>query len=466
PNSLYAGMFIAVGTFLLTLVALAGFSIDTPAYQFIEDIYWFELPSLAHNGEDRLIRYTLGVDAISLSLMIVVAGFTLASLVGSLDDPRARVGKYVGLILLSESLMLGALASMDTFLFVVFYGACAIPLCFLIGIWGREARARAASAWLLSDLLATGVIAVSVLYLFANAGSQTVEVTEVTRRLLPVEPAYIGGLLSICFALRAPLPPFHRWSIFAQQQAPKAGFILVSALLPCLSVYGFIRLAAPMLPAQSTLFLTTVLSGILAAGVYCFVKVIDSADYRGRLPWISALHIQLAILYAFIFAETGRAGVVILLVVHAFCLCGLILLSEPAATAVDTADRPAVLARRHRVVTVLLSIIFLMGVCTLPPTIGFAVVKSGFSASNSPLIHIVGIGMLIGLNLLGAIYVILDARRAAVDHSGSRRSSVATLHLPFLLCVLFASLSLFPESLMRFLGQAALIPSISSFGNG
>ena len=196
------GLGVALATFVLSLRLVSLFS-DTVGIQFEERYAW--IPAWG-------ISYHVGIDGLSLWLVILTTFLTPLCLLGSWSSIETRVREFVVFMLLLEAGMIGVFVALDLFLFYVFWEAMLIPMYFLIGIWGHERRIYAAVKFFLYTFAGSVLMLVAFLVLYKAAGIRSFDIPALVQA--PVDPALQAWLFLACavaFAIKVPMWPFHTW---------------------------------------------------------------------------------------------------------------------------------------------------------------------------------------------------------------------------------------------------------------
>src|SRR3954454_10660743 len=257
---------IAVGVsmvlFGVTLMAWWRFDAGSAAFQFAERHAW--IPAFG-------IDYSVGIDGISLFLVVLTGFLTPLALLSSWDSVHDRVKAFSICILALESAMIGVFVSLDLFLFYVFWDAMLIPMYFLIGIWGYERRIYAAVKFLLYTMAGSVLMLLAILglaYLQSVAtGSYSFDLLKLYE--LPIAPrlqVWFFLAFALAFAIKVPLFPFHTWLPDAHVEAPTAGSVILAGVLLKMGTYGLVRFAFPLFPAAAVFF-APVLATLAVVGI-------------------------------------------------------------------------------------------------------------------------------------------------------------------------------------------------------
>lgn len=275
------------------------------------------LPSIALN-------YSVGVDGISIWLVLLTALICPLAIWASSSGIRERIKEYYILMLLLETGLLGVFCARDLLLFYIFFEFTLVPLYFIIGIWGGPEKRRAANRFFLYTLTGSMLTFAGILYLAYQAycsplGRFTFDMEElykVGRSMTMTTQMWLFLALAAGFAVKVPLMPFHTWLPLAHTEAPTAGSVLLAGVLLKLGTYGFLRLAMPMLPSASVeiapVMASLAIIGIIAGSLSAWVQ----NDFKKLIAYSSVAHLGMCILGMFSLKLAGLTGSVIYMVNH------------------------------------------------------------------------------------------------------------------------------------------------------
>ncbi len=316
-------------TFVATLVLWAFFDPTSSAeFQFLERLRWIP---------DFGIEYSLGIDGISLMLIVLTAFLTPIALLSSWEGIHRKVKEFAIFMLLLETAMLGVFASLDLFLFYVFWDFVLIPMYFIIGIWGYERRIYAAIKFILYTM------AGSVLMLVAIIGLATIYANDPSGGGYSFDLQRLYGLtldlntqrwfflaFAVAFAIKVPLFPFHTWLPDAHVEAPTAGSVILAGVMLKLGSYGLVRFAFPLFP-DAALEMAPWLATLAAiAIVYGALVAMVQPDMKKLVAYSSVSHMGFVVLGTAAMNLQGVQGAVYQMLAHGvstgglFCIVGML----------------------------------------------------------------------------------------------------------------------------------------------
>ncbi len=313
----------SVVTLVLSIAMLIDFDKGVAGYQFVESGTWIE---------DLGIRYLMGVDGISLFMVVLTGLLFPISMLASAKVTR-RVNAYFALMLVLEASLMGIFMSVDLFLFFVFWEAMLVPMYFLIGIWGYDRRIYAALKFFLytaagSALLLLGIVTLGVLHANATGGDLTFDLRTLMawEGLHPDTAKWLFLAFGASFAIKVPVFPLHTWLPDAHVEAPTAGSVLLAGLLLKLGAYGFLRFSLTLFPQAAVdfapLFLTLATIGILYGAVVAAMQ----RDLKKLVAYSSVAHLGFVVLGTFALTTIGIQGGLFTMVSHGLTTGALFLL--------------------------------------------------------------------------------------------------------------------------------------------
>ena len=271
------------------------------------------------------IRLALGLDGISLWLYGLTTLLMLTSVLVSWRAVDRDEGLFYGLLLLLEAGCLGVFCAQDVVLFYISFEFTLIPLYFLIGIWGSEARRLAARKFFLYTLAGSLLTFVSILTLVGWSYHTTSVATfsiDGLRQILEVHPMPVAWQMVVFwglfagFAIKVPLFPFHTWLPLAHVQAPAAGSIFLAGILLKMGTYGFLRFSLPMLPAATAAAAPVLVFLAVAGIIYGALVALAQTDIKRLIAYSSVSHMGYCVLGLFVLNSVGVRGGLLQMLSH------------------------------------------------------------------------------------------------------------------------------------------------------
>jgi NADH-quinone oxidoreductase subunit M len=313
---------LAFSLLLLTYQTVTPRLMEGSEFQFREDLEW--IPAFG-------MGYRLGVDGLSVVLVILTTVLSVVSILYSWDPIQNRVKEYYATMLLLMVGMLGVFVSLDLFLFYVFWELSLIPMYLLIGIWGGPRRIYATIKFVIYTLVGSLLMLVAILAVaiaFAAAGNPFTFSYEELRGF-----PFTDGLQALAFvafflafAIKVPMWPLHTWLPDAHVEAPTAGSIILAGVLLKLGGYGFLRFSLPLLPDAAVEFAPIVITLAIVAIIYGALVSMVQPDLKKLIAYSSVSHMGFVMLGAFVFNAQGLQGAVFQMISHGITTGALFLL--------------------------------------------------------------------------------------------------------------------------------------------
>ena len=299
----------SVGTFLLSLSIYADFDINTASMQFVERYRWIEA---LH------IEYFLGVDGISMPLIILTTLLTIIVVIAGWEVITKRVAQYMASFLIMEGLMIGVFSSMDAILFYLFWEAMLIPMFLIIGVWGGSNRVYAAIKFFLYTLVGSLLMLVAIIYLyFTSDHTFNIASFHATPLTYPTQVLIFLAFFA-AFAVKVPMFPVHTWLPDAHVEAPTGGSVILAAITLKMGAYGFLRFSIPITPDASSELAIWVIGLSLIAVVYIALVALVQRDMKKLIAYSSISHMGFVTLGFFIFDSQGMEGAIVQMISHGF----------------------------------------------------------------------------------------------------------------------------------------------------
>src|SRR5258705_6912168 len=318
-GNLFAFLGLIVSLPLLWRFSLAP---DAPRFQFPENHDW--ITSIG-------AYYTLGIDGISLLLVILTTLLGAISLLSSWSAIQIRTKEYYILFLLLQVGMLGVFMALDFFLFYMFWEVMLVPMYFLIGIWGSDRRLYSAIKFFLYTLVGSVVMLLGILALYfynhTATGVYSFDVTQFHKLNVPFDLQWWVFLaFFLGFAIKVPMFPFHTWLPDAHTDAPTAGSVILAAVLLKMGTYGFLRFSLPILPDASKQFVPMVVLLCIIGIVYGALVALAQRDWKRLVAYSSVSHMAVVMLGMFALNPVGITGSIIQQLNHGISTGGAFLL--------------------------------------------------------------------------------------------------------------------------------------------
>jgi NADH-quinone oxidoreductase subunit M len=308
-------LLICLATLLISIIILCQFHFDAGGFQFAFDNPNLELPFHA--------SFSLGIDAISLWLILLTTLLMPLAVAASFDSIKDRPREYYAWMLLLLAAMLGVFVARDILVFYIFFELTLVPMFFIIGIWGGPQRRDAAGKFFLFTFTGSVFTLAAAIYLGYHAGTFDIaSIVQYARTTLSDQERYwILLALLAGFAVKVPLFPVHTWLPLAHTEAPTAGSVILAGVLLKLGTYGLIRLALPigLLTANSIAFPQL----IHFLGWLCIIGVIYGAlvawvqqDVKKLVAYSSVSHLGFCVLGMIALNLQGLEGSVLYMINH------------------------------------------------------------------------------------------------------------------------------------------------------
>ncbi len=399
------GITVATIEFVLSLWLWYVYDPTVSGMQFMES-----LPLIPAFG----ISYLLGVDGISLFIIVLAAFFTLIG-IASLTETR-RVKDLILTLLFLQMTMVGVFAALDAILFYVFWELSLVPMLYIIGAWGGPLRIYASVKFFLYTFTGSLVMLVGMLFMayfyYQATGAWSFSILEWYRLILPENiQIWLFVAFFLGFAIKVPMFPFHTWLPYAHGQAPTIGSVILAAILLKMGTYAFVRFSLPLFPDASVFFMVPIAIIAIIMIIYTAMVAYAQEDIKQVVAYSSVSHMGVIILGTFALNVEGITGSVFLMLAHGvvsgalFFLVGVIYERRHTKMMSEFGGLASVMPHYATIFGVML-----MASVGLPLTINFVgefLSLLGFYQQSHMLTLLAGVAIIVG-----AIYMLSAYKKA------------------------------------------------------
>jgi NADH-quinone oxidoreductase subunit M len=319
----------ALAAWVVSLVLLVGFVPGRPGFEYIDQADWIPLFG---------IQYKVGVDGLSMAMVVLTTTLTWISILASFRPIQNRVKEYMVAFLVLEVGMTGVFVALDLFLFYVFWELVLVPMYLIIGVWGGANRIYATIKFVLYTLVGSLLMLVAILataFTYQASSPTGWEHAFDFENLAPF--AATGGFdgtfgflafgaFFLAFAIKVPMFPFHTWLPDAHVEAPTAGSVILAGVLLKLGGYGFIRFSLPLFPEAAQTWAPAIIVLSLIAIIYGAIVALVQPDLKRLVAYSSVSHMGFVTLGIFVFQEQALQGAILQMINHGLITGALFLL--------------------------------------------------------------------------------------------------------------------------------------------
>mgnify|MGYP001159207924 CR=1 FL=1 len=303
-TSKWIALVTTLATFALSVLLLVQYDPSNPGFQFLEETAWF-----------AGLSYRMGVDGISVLLVVLTAFLMPLCIAASWTSIEKRVQEYLIAFLILEALVVGVFCALDLVLFYIFFEFSLVPMFLIIGIWGGARRVYAAYKFFLYTLLGSVLMLAAILYMIGTTG--TASIPELMAHDFP------GGVQTwlwlaffASFAVKMPMWPVHTWLPDAHVEAPTAGSVILAGILLKMGGYGFMRFSLPMFPNASEMFAPLVFALSVIAVIYTSLVAFRQTDIKKLIAYSSVAHMGFVTMGIFSGNTAGEQGALFQMISH------------------------------------------------------------------------------------------------------------------------------------------------------
>ena len=311
-----AALGVTIADLLISLPLWWLFDASSSQMQFGELAVWITSPP---------IHYRLGLDGISLPLVLMTTVLMPLCVLISWRSIESKIRSFMAMLLILEGAMIGVFAALDFVLFYVFWEAMLIPMYLLIGVWGGANRLYAAIKFFLYTLAGSVLLLVAIIVLYFQGG-HTFDILQLNQGTYSTSlQTWLFLAFFAAFAVKVPMFPFHTWLPDAHVEAPTAGSVILASVLLKMGAYGFLRFSLPLLPDASKAFTPLMVTLSIVAIIYGAYMALAQADLKKLIAYSSVSHMGFVTLGLFMFNIQGIEGAVMQMVNHGITTGGLFL---------------------------------------------------------------------------------------------------------------------------------------------
>jgi NADH-quinone oxidoreductase subunit M len=313
-NARWGALWTTLVTFAVSLIMVWRFDSSSAEFQFVERHAW-----LGGYGS-----YHMGVDGISLPLLVLTTGIMPLCIIASWRAIQTRVREYMIAFLALETLMVGTFSSLDLVLFYLFFEGGLIPMFLIIGVWGGPRRVYASFKFFLYTLLGSVLMLLAIMAMYWEAG--TTDITVLLKHSFPagMQP-WLWFAFFASFAVKMPMWPVHTWLPDAHVEAPTAGSVVLAAILLKMGGYGFLRFSLPMFPIASHDLAPLVFALSVVAIIYTSLVALVQEDMKKLIAYSSVAHMGFVTMGIFAVTAQGIAGGIFQMISHGLVSAALFL---------------------------------------------------------------------------------------------------------------------------------------------
>lgn len=299
---------VTTATAAISLPLYTNFDLTTPKYQFGEHHAW--IPNLD-------INYTLGVDGISLLLILMTTMIMPLCVLGSWKYIEKRVKEFMICLLIMETSMLGVFVALDFVLFYIFWEAMLIPMYLLIAVWGGPRKTYASVKFFLYTLAGSVMLLVAIIALYLVNDPHTFSIPKMMGQGYSATfQLWVFLAFFLAFAIKVPMFPFHTWLPAAHVEAPTAGSVVLASILLKMGTYGFLRFCLPITPDATVTFMPYVLWLSIAGIIYGGFTALAQSDMKKLVAYSSVGHMGFVTLGIFVLNTRGIEGAILQMINH------------------------------------------------------------------------------------------------------------------------------------------------------
>ena len=314
-NIKWAALWTSIGTFVFSCFIWFLFDSSNSSYQLVEKYRWFS---------DFSFYYHVGVDGISLFMILLSTFLIPFCILASWESIKIRVKEYMVAFLLLETLLIGMFSAVDTLLFYIFFEGVLIPMFLIVGIWGGERRIYASFKFFLYTLLGSVLMLIAIIFMYQT--SNTMNIEELSNfKFTKNQQNWLWLAFFASFAVKIPMWPFHTWLPDAHVEAPTSGSVILAGVLLKMGGYGFIRFSINIFPEASNYFYPLIFILSIIAIIYTSLVALAQTDWKKLIAYSSVAHMGIVTIGIFVVNQQGLEGAMIQMLSHGVVSAALFL---------------------------------------------------------------------------------------------------------------------------------------------
>jgi len=452
------GCFFSIINFILSIIAMTSYDWRKGGFQF---------QSIFKIFAETDIKYFVGVDGLSITMIFLTAFLTPICFVISYKAIANRVKEFVVAFLLIEALVIGAFSSLDLLFFYIFFEATLIPMFLVIGIWGGENRIYASYKFFIYTLAGSVFFLIGIILIFLF--TKTTDVIVLTKSLKDYFPlgyqTLFFALFFASFAIKVPMFPFHTWLPDAHVQAPTAGSVILAGILIKLGAFGFLRFSLPFFPLASQYFANTIFALSVIAIIYGSFVALMQEDMKKMIAYSSVAHMGFVTMGIFSLTHQGIEGAIMQMLSHGIISSALFICVGFIYDRLHTKkikDLGGIASKMPNFA--MLAMIFTMGSVGLPGTSGFVgefLTIVGTFKVNKIVAFLAGLGV-----IYGACYMLWLYKRVWFSEIHNEKiEKISDLNfcefaVLLSLAIMVIALGIFPTLISNFFSEQSMQLSI------